>query len=54
MERNPNHPGLPRKEQQRLRRADMLARPEKTEAEIRSLLDRMLKAGGFATSSASP
>ena len=48
MERNPNHPGLPRKEQQRLGRVDMLATPfEKIEAEIRSQLTRMLGPGGF-------
>ena len=48
MVRNPNHPGLPRKEQQRLGRVDMLATPfEKIEAEIRSQLTRMLGPGGF-------
>lgn len=48
MVRNPNHPGLPRKEQQRLGRADMLATPfEKIELQIRSQLARMLGAGGF-------
>ena len=48
MVRNPNHPGLPRKEQQRLGRVDMLATPfEKIEAEIRSQLNRMLGTSGF-------
>jgi spermidine dehydrogenase len=48
MIRNPNKPGLPRKEQHRAGRADMLATPfEKSEQEIRSQLDRMLRPGGF-------
>jgi spermidine dehydrogenase len=48
MERNPNRPGLPRKEQQRAGRAEMLATPfEKIEQEIRSQLARMLGPGGF-------
>jgi spermidine dehydrogenase len=48
MVRNPNKPGLPRKDQQRAGRADMLATPfEKIEAEIRSQLERMLGHGGF-------
>ena len=48
MVRNPNHPGLPRKEQQRLGRADMLATPfERIETEIRTQLQRMLGPGGF-------
>jgi spermidine dehydrogenase len=48
MVRNPNHPGLPRKEQQRLGRIDMLATPfAKIEGEIRSQLTRMLGPGGF-------
>jgi spermidine dehydrogenase len=48
MTRNPNSPGLPRKEQHRAGRADMLATPfEKIEAEIRSQLARMLGPGGF-------
>ena len=48
MVRNPNHPGLPRKEQQHLGRLDMLATPfEKIEAEIRSQLNRMLGSAGF-------
>ncbi len=48
MGRNPNHPGLPRKEQHRRGRADMLATSfEKIEQEIRSQLARMLGPGGF-------
>jgi spermidine dehydrogenase len=48
LERNPNRPGLPRKEQQRAGRAEMLATPfEKIEQEIRSQLARMLGPGGF-------
>ena len=48
MTRNPNHPGLPRREQQRLGRADMLATPFSTiEREIRAQLGRMLGSGGF-------
>jgi spermidine dehydrogenase len=48
MTRNPNHPGLPRKEQHRLGRADMLATPFSTiEREIRAQLARMLGPGGF-------
>ncbi len=48
MVRNPNKPGLPRKDQHRAGRADMLATPfEKIEREIRSQLDRMLRPGGF-------
>lgn len=48
MVRNPNKPGLPRKEQHRAGRADMLATPfDKIEGEIRSQLDRMLAQGGF-------
>ncbi len=48
MERNPNKPGLPRKDQHRAGRADMLATPfEKIEREIRSQLARMLGPGGF-------
>ncbi|MBS0375687.1 MAG: NAD(P)-binding protein [Proteobacteria bacterium] len=46
--RNPNRPGLPRKEQQRLGRADMLATPfEAIEREVRAELARVLGAGGF-------
>jgi len=48
MERNPNKPGLPRKEQHRVGRADMLATPfSKIESEIRSQLTRMLGPAGF-------
>jgi spermidine dehydrogenase len=48
MIRNPNTPGLPRKEQQRLGRIDMLNTPFKTsELEIRRQLARVLGPGGF-------
>jgi spermidine dehydrogenase len=48
MMRNPNKPGLPRKEQHRAGRADMLATAfEKIESEIRSQLARMLGPAGF-------
>jgi spermidine dehydrogenase len=48
MVRNPNRPGLPRKEQHKAGRADMLATPfEKIEFEIRAQLSRMLGEGGF-------
>jgi spermidine dehydrogenase len=48
MVRNPNHPGLPRREQNRLGRLDILNTPFATiEHEIRSQLDRMLGPGGF-------
>ena len=48
MVRNPNSPGLPRKQQNKVGRADMLATPfEKSEFEIRSQLQRMLAGGGF-------
>jgi spermidine dehydrogenase len=48
MVRNPNKPGLPRKEQNRAGRAEMLSTPfEKIEVEIRSQLARMLGPGGF-------
>lgn len=48
MVRNPNKPGLPRKEQNRIGRADMLATDFPTiEREIRSQLQRMLGPGGF-------
>jgi len=48
MMRNPNQPGLPRKEQHRLGRADMLATPfSKIEAEVRMQLTRMLGSAGF-------
>lgn len=46
--RNPNKPGLPRKEQNRVGRAEMLATSfEQIELEIRSQLARMLGSGGF-------
>ena len=45
---SPNKPGLPRKEQNRLGRLDMLDTPYATiEREIRSQLQRMLASGGF-------
>jgi spermidine dehydrogenase len=45
---NPNSPGLPRKEQNRLGRAQMLATPfEDIERNIRSDMGRALSAGGF-------
>jgi spermidine dehydrogenase len=48
MVRNPNSPGLPRKEQNRIGRADMLATSfAKSELEIRSQLQRMLGSAGF-------
>jgi len=48
MVRNPNSPGLPRKEQNRIGRADMLATDYATiEREIRGQLQRMLGAAGF-------
>jgi spermidine dehydrogenase len=48
MVRNPNKPGLPRKEQNRIGRAEMLATDFTTiEREIRSQLQRMLGPGGF-------
>jgi spermidine dehydrogenase len=48
MVRNPNKPGLSRKEQQRVGRAEMLATSfDQIERETRSQLDRMLGAGGF-------
>jgi spermidine dehydrogenase len=48
MVRNPNQPGLPRKEQNRLGRAAMLATDYPTiEREIRSQLQRMLGPAGF-------
>jgi spermidine dehydrogenase len=48
MIRNPNHPGLPRKEQQRLGRADMLATGfEQIELAVREQLARTLGRGGF-------
>jgi spermidine dehydrogenase len=48
MVRNPNQPGLPRKEQNRLGRWDIMNTPFETiEKEIRGQLDRMLGAGGF-------
>lgn len=46
--RNPNKPGLPRREQHRAGRAEMLATSFETiERATRSQLDRMLGAGGF-------
>ncbi len=51
MVRNPNRPGLPRKEQHRAGRAEMLATSFETiEFEIRSQLNRMLGPGGFDAS----
>ncbi|WP_439546951.1 NAD(P)-binding protein [Sandarakinorhabdus sp.] len=48
MVRNPNSPGLPRKEQNRIGRADMLNTDYTTiEREIRGQLQRMLGAAGF-------
>ena len=48
MVRNPNSPGSPRKEQNRIGRADMLATDYTTiEREIRSQLQRMLGSAGF-------
>jgi spermidine dehydrogenase len=48
MVRNPNKPGLPRKEQNRIGRVEMLATDFTTiEREIRSQLQRMLGPGGF-------
>jgi spermidine dehydrogenase len=48
MERNPNRPGLPRKQSHRFGRADMLATPFSTiEMEVRSQLARMLGPAGF-------
>ena len=46
--RNPNKPGLPRREQNRAGRAEMLATPfEAIEFETRSQLNRMLSPAGF-------
>jgi spermidine dehydrogenase len=51
MVRNPNKPGLPRKEQNRIGRADILETPFPViEREIRDQLDRMLGTGGFRSS----
>jgi spermidine dehydrogenase len=48
MIRNPNQPGLPRKDQQRLGRADMLAtRFEQIELAVREQLARLLGPGDF-------
>jgi spermidine dehydrogenase len=48
MIRNPNQPGLPRKDQQRLGRADMLATSfEQIERSVREQLARLLGPGGF-------
>jgi spermidine dehydrogenase len=46
--RNPHVPGLPRREQNRLGRADMLSTPfEVTESQVRRQLDRVLGPAGF-------
>jgi spermidine dehydrogenase len=46
--RNPNKPGLPRREQNRAGRAEMLATPfEAIEVDTRSQLNRMLSPAGF-------
>jgi len=48
LERNPNHPGLPRKTQQALGRKEMLVTPfERIEQEVRAQLQRVLGRGGF-------
>jgi spermidine dehydrogenase len=48
LERNPNRPGLPRREQQRLGRAEMLATSfEEIERQVREQLARVLGPGGF-------
>lgn len=48
MVRNPNRPGLPRKEQHSAGRTEMLATPfSRIEMEIRAQLDRMLGSAGF-------
>jgi spermidine dehydrogenase len=48
LEGNPNSPGLPRREQNRIGRAQMLATPfEAIERSIRSDMGRALSAGGF-------
>ena len=48
MIRNPNAPGLPRKDQNRAGRADMLATPfEVSEREVRNQLQAMFGPGGF-------
>src|SRR5206468_5592414 len=48
MVRNPNKPGLPRKEQNRLGQQELMATPlEQFELEIRRQLGRMLSGGGF-------
>jgi spermidine dehydrogenase len=48
MVRNPNRPGLPRRDQHRAGRIEMLATPfDKIELEVRSQLNRMLATGGF-------
>ncbi len=48
MVRNPNKPGLPRREQNRAGRQELLSTPfERFELEIRRQLGRMLAAGGF-------
>jgi spermidine dehydrogenase len=51
MVRNPHMPGLPRREQNRLGRAAMLATPfEYIEAQVREQLDRVLGPGSFDSS----
>lgn len=48
MIRNPNQPGLPRKEQNRIGQQELLTTSfEQFELEIRKQLDRMLRDGGF-------
>jgi spermidine dehydrogenase len=48
MIRNPNKPGLPRKEQNRIGQQELLTTTfERFELEIRKQLDRMLRNGGF-------
>jgi spermidine dehydrogenase len=48
MVRNPNKPGLPRREQNRAGQQELLSTPfERFELEIRRQLGRMLAAGGF-------
>ena len=48
LSRNPNKPGLPRKDQNRVGRAEMLATPFETiERSIRSEMGRALAGGGF-------
>jgi spermidine dehydrogenase len=48
LSRSPNKPGIPRKDQHRAGRYEMLATPfEKIEYEVRSQMQRMLAPGGF-------